>query len=80
MNAAFDNGELAIIDRVYELAWAQVEARDPKRDRTRDEERRATLKLRVANFVRSGQVEFDPLYRTVLATIPYHWSRNGNTT
>ena len=36
---AFDPLDLEIIDRVYEAAWAQVEARDPSRDRQKDGER-----------------------------------------
>jgi hypothetical protein len=79
MSSSFEDSELAIIDRVYEAAWAQVEARDPQRDRAKDEERRATLRKRVLNFARSGQVEFDALYRMVLRTIPHKWSGNGSS-
>ena len=57
MNPSLEASELAVIDRVCEAAWAQVEVRDPKRDRAKDEERRATLRKRVLNFARAGQVE-----------------------
>ena len=77
MNPSFEDSELAVIDRVCEAAWAQVEARDPQRDRAKDDERRATLRKRVLNLARAGQVEFDSLYRMVLMTIPHKWSVNG---
>jgi hypothetical protein len=77
MNCSFENNELEIIERVYLAVWAQVEARDPQRDREKDQERRAALRERVLNFARSGQVEFDTLYKMVLMTIPQKWSRVG---
>jgi hypothetical protein len=77
MNPSFEDRELAVIDRVCETAWAQVEARDPQRDRAMDDERRAALRKHVLNFARAGQVEFDSLYRMVLTTIPHKWSVNG---
>jgi hypothetical protein len=79
MNPSFDDSELAIIGRVCEAAWAQVEARDPQRDRMKDDERRAALRKRVLNFARTGQVEFDPLYRMVLMTLPHKWSGNDRS-
>ena len=36
---AFDPLDLEIIDRVYEAAWAQIEAREIDRDTDRDPER-----------------------------------------
>ena len=79
MNSSFDDNELAVIDRVCQAAWAQVEARDPKRDRAKDDERRAVLRKRVLNFAHSGRVEFDTLYRMVLTTIPHKWSGDGSS-
>ena len=79
MSSSFEDSELAIIDRVYAAAWAQVEARDPQRDRAKDDERRATLRKRVLNFARSGQVEFDTLYQLVLTTIPHKWTGDGGS-
>ena len=79
MNPSFQDSELAVIDRVCEAAWAQVEARDPQRDRAKDDERRAALRKRVLNFARSGQVEFDALFRMVLTTIPHKWTSNGSS-
>jgi predicted metal-dependent HD superfamily phosphohydrolase len=79
MNPSFADSELAVIDRVCEAAWAQVEARDPQRDKAKDNERRAALRKRVLNSACAGQVEFDSLYRMVLATIPHKWSDNGSS-
>lgn len=36
---AFISIDLEIMDRVYEAAWAELEARDPFRDREKDGER-----------------------------------------
>jgi hypothetical protein len=41
---AFDPLDLEIIDRVYEVAWAHVEAREPDRDTARDGERQKALR------------------------------------
>jgi len=51
---AFDPLDLEIIDRVYEAAWAQVEARDPSRDRQKDGERQDALKKSVFALAGSG--------------------------
>ena len=70
----FDARELLTIDRVYEAAWAELEARDPLRDKFKDDERRAALKARVLNLARSRKVEFGTLYQMVLTTIPQNWT------
>jgi hypothetical protein len=67
---AFDPLDLQIIDRVYEAAWAQVEARDPSRDRQKDGERRKALKKLVFALAASGHVDFDSLLDNVLASVP----------
>lgn len=36
--------DLEIMDRVYEAAWAQIEARDPFRDRNEDGKRQDALR------------------------------------
>jgi hypothetical protein len=64
---------LEIIDRVYEAAWAHVEAREPDRDRARDGERQKALRKKIfgiACVVGSGHVDFDTLTEVLLATIP----------
>lgn len=70
----FDASELMTIDRVYEAAWAQLEARDPLRNKLKDDERQAALRQRVCNLARSHKVEFDTLYQMVLTTIPRNWT------
>jgi hypothetical protein len=70
---AFDPLDLEIIDRVYEVAWAYVEAREPDRNTARDGERQNALRKRifgVARIAGSGHVDFDTLTEVVLATIP----------
>ena len=74
---AFDADEIVTIDRVYETAWVQLEARDPLRDKLKDDEWQAALRKRVFNLARSRKVEFDTLYRMVLRTIPRNWMING---
>jgi hypothetical protein len=68
---AFDPLDLEIIDRVYEAAWAQVEARSPFRNPDSDGERREALRKYVISCAIEGKIEFDALYERVVA----HWRR-----
>jgi hypothetical protein len=65
---AFDPLDLEIIDRVYEAAWAQIEAREPHRDTERDGERQQVLRKHIFAVAGMGSVDFDALYERVLAT------------
>jgi hypothetical protein len=62
---AFDPLDLEIIDRVYEAAWAQVEARRPFSNT--DSERREALRKYVMACAAEGKIEFDALYERVVA-------------
>src|SRR4029450_3916453 len=59
--------DLEIIDCVYDAAWAELEAREPFRDRERDEERRDELRKLIMD---NTGTEFDALYERVLANMP----------
>jgi hypothetical protein len=65
---AFDPLDLEIIDRVYEAAWAQIEARECDRDTGRDSERQQMLREYIFAVAGMGPVEFDALYERVLQT------------
>jgi hypothetical protein len=65
---AFDPLDLEIIDRVYEAAWAKIEAREPLRDTERDGERQRALRKHIFAVAGIGLVDFDALYERVLAT------------
>ncbi|HET9538023.1 MAG TPA: hypothetical protein VFP43_22205 [Mesorhizobium sp.] len=65
----FDPLDLEIIDRVYEAAWAQLEAREPARDREVDGERHEALRKLVFACAIPGGVDFDKLYDRVLANM-----------
>jgi hypothetical protein len=78
----FDPLDLEIIDRVYEVAWAQVQARQPNRDTVSVFERQEALRKRifgVARILGSGHIDFDTLAELVLATVP-DCSRKENST
>ena len=60
---------LEIIDLVHEAAWAQIEARDPFRNRNEDGERQDGRK-RLFALATPGTVDFDTLYDNVLASMP----------
>jgi hypothetical protein len=62
--------DLEIIERVYDAAWAELEAREPFRDRERDEEPRDELRKLIMDNTGTGRVEFDALYERVLANMP----------
>ena len=67
---AFDPLDLEIIDRVYEAAWAQVEAREPFRDKQQDGERQETLRKLLMDEAITDKIEFDGLCEKVLAKMP----------
>ena len=65
----FDPLDLEIVDRVYEAAWAQVEARETNRDREQDGERQEALRKRIFACAYPGRVDFDILYESVIASL-----------
>jgi hypothetical protein len=70
LTRVFDPLDLEIIDRVYEAAWARLEARDSTRDRQKDGERQEALKQRIFALAGCGHVDFDSLCDKVLANLP----------
>ena len=58
------------IDYVYEAAWAQLEARDPFRDRDHDWIRQAVLRKQIIDNAGTDRIEFDTLYEKVLGDMP----------
>src|SRR6188472_3976322 len=73
---AFDPLDLEIIERVYEAAWAQVEASEPFRDKERDGERQEALRKLLMNEAGTDKVAFDSLCEKVLAKMPESWTEN----
>jgi hypothetical protein len=63
---AFDPLDMEIIDRVYEAAWAQIEARESDRDPGGDHERQRKLREHIFAVAGMGPVEFDALYERVM--------------
>jgi hypothetical protein len=66
----FDPLDLEIIDRVYEVAWAHVQAHQPNRDTASDGKRQEALRKKifgVARIMGSGHIDFEPLTEVVLA-------------
>jgi hypothetical protein len=69
----FDSVDLEIMDRVYEVAWAQVQAREPSRNTASHGARQKALRgkiLGVARILGPGHIDFETLTEVVLATIP----------
>jgi len=72
----FDPLDLEIIDRVYETAWARLEALEPFRDRGADGERQEELRKLVLAFAHTtksapgNHIDFDDLSKLVLDSIP----------
>src|SRR4029453_3158938 len=74
--------DLEIMDRVFEAAWAELEARDPFRDREKDGERGETLRRLVMDQTGTGKVDFDTLLGRVVANMPETWvvfARTGSS-
>jgi hypothetical protein len=76
--------DLEIIDRVYEAAWAKIEADNLFREVSRDDERKQSLRKRIFALderkqslrkrifalAGSGPVDFDTLYEKVMRSAP----------
>jgi hypothetical protein len=74
--------DLEVMDRVYEAAWAELEARDPFREREKDGERGETLRKLVMDQTGRGKVDFDTLLARVVANMPETWiifARTGSS-
>ena len=70
--SVFDPLDLEIMDRVYEVAWAHVQAREPSRNTASDGARQEALRRKifgVARIAGPGHIDFDTLTEVVLATI-----------
>jgi hypothetical protein len=70
----FDPFDLDILDRAYEAAWAKMVSRDPDRDVTKDERRRASLLKRVFATVHYGATDPEAICDKVLASMPEFWT------
>ena len=68
-SCAFDPLDLEIIDRVYEAAWAKLEACEPFRDSERDLERQDALRKQIMACATAGHVDLDDLYERALASL-----------
>ena len=66
----FSPMDLYVLDRVYEVAWEQVKARDIFRDKSQDGQRKQRLRKMIVALAHPGRVDFDTLCDLVLANIP----------
>jgi hypothetical protein len=65
----FNPLDLEVLDRVYEAAWAHIEARDLYRDSEKDGAREDALRKTVFTVSGTGPVDFDTLCDKVLASL-----------
>lgn len=70
----FDPLDLEVIDRVYEAAWAKIEALEPYRDRQEDDQRKDALRKLVMDNTDNNKVDFDTLYERVVKALPEKWT------
>lgn len=57
----FDPVDLAVLERVYQAAWARIEANGLDRDRAQDDERKEAVRKWVFAFADRRPVDFDVL-------------------
>jgi hypothetical protein len=70
---AFDPLDLEIMDRVYEVAWAHIQAREFSLNAASDSARQTALRRKIFGIARvegPGHLDFDTLCEVVLATVP----------
>ena len=65
--------ELELAQQAYEVAWAKIVRREPKRNTTKDDERKELLRSRLFAMVCRGQDDAEALCDRVLATMPQYW-------
>ena len=66
----FDPLDLEIMDQVYDVAWARIQAREPSRNTASDTVRQEALRRRIFGMARvagPGHIDFDTLAEMVLA-------------
>jgi len=71
-NRVFGPQDLQIIDRVYQAAWAQVEA-DLLRDTSKDDERKSALHQWLFVLAGKDPVDFNTLSEKLATVIPKPW-------
>ena len=69
LRRTFDPLDLEILERVYEVACAYIEARDLYRDCAKDAEEEDVLRRTVFAIAASGPLDFDTLCEGVLASM-----------
>jgi hypothetical protein len=65
--------ELELAQQAYEVAWAKIVRREPKRNTTKDDERKELLRSRLFAMVCRDQDDAEALCDRVLATMPQYW-------
>jgi hypothetical protein len=68
----FDPLDLEIIDRVFQAAWARVEAEPSLHDGRTDDELKEMLRKRVMICAATGKLDFDTLYDKVAGSLSEH--------
>jgi hypothetical protein len=69
----FQPYELEIIDRVYEAAWARLNARHPFRKAQWDEERQEALRKIIMDQTGTDRVQYSALGEKVLSNLDQMW-------
>jgi hypothetical protein len=70
----FNPLDLEVMERVYEAAWAKIEALEPFRDRQEDDQRKDALRKLVMDNTDTHKVDFDALYERVVKALPEKWT------
>ena len=64
----YDTLDLAILDSVYQAAWAQLVVRSPAVNAEDLEKRQKNLRQRLLALAKPGSVDFNTLYERALAS------------
>jgi hypothetical protein len=72
----FQPHELEIIDRVFEAAWARLNARHPFREAERDKGRQEALRKIIMDQTGTDRVQYSALGEKVLSNLDQMWSRS----
>jgi predicted metal-dependent RNase len=69
----FSPSELQVIELAYEAAWAEIVARNPTRDTSKDEKLRSRLRKRIFVSADRDISDVDEVRDKLVRSLPEHW-------
>jgi hypothetical protein len=75
----FKPGELQVIERAFEAAWAEIVRKNPDRDVEKDEKLRSRLRKRIFASVGRDISDVDKVRDRLMKSLPERWIEDAQT-